>query len=79
MPSLPYLKIEKSVLILEKKGADCVYPWVRFSIQNIVFRVSRSEISKMLPCVASCSCVFNEMFIEVPKFHKVTCSEPWHI
>ena len=71
MPSLPYLKIEKSVLILEKKGADCVYPWVRFSIQNIV--------SKMLPCVASCSCVFGEMFIEVPKFHKVACSEPWHI
>ena len=32
---------KKSVLILEKRDPDCVHHWVKFSIQNVVLRVSR--------------------------------------
>ena len=47
--SCPFLKIEKSVLILGKKGPDSVYVWVKYSIQNVVLRVSRRKDSKMFP------------------------------
>ena len=33
---LPFLKIEKSILILEKKALNYVYLWVEVSIQNVV-------------------------------------------
>ena len=42
-----------------KKGPDCVHLWVKFSIENIVSRVFRRKISKMFPCRASFSCVFD--------------------
>ena len=32
----PFLKTEKSALILEKKGPDCVHLWAKLSIQNVV-------------------------------------------
>ena len=53
-----------------KKGPDCVQFWVKFSIQNVVLRLSTGKISKMFFCMASYSCVFNEMFIVVLFFHK---------
>ena len=34
-----------------KKGPDCDHLWVKFSIQNIVLRVSRRKNSKMFPCI----------------------------
>ena len=49
-----------------KKGLDCVYTWVKFSIQNVVLRVSRRKNSKMFPCGASFSIVIDQIFIEVP-------------
>ena len=58
-PRLPFLKIEKSVLI-----------WVKCSIQNIVLGVSWRKNSKMFPFRTSFSGVFNKIFIEVPYFHK---------
>ena len=36
-----------------KKGPDCVHLWVKFSIQNVLLRVSRRENSKMFPYRAS--------------------------
>ena len=66
----PFLKMEKSVLILEENCPDCVHLWVKFSIQNAVFRVSKKKNSKMFPYGAFFSCVFDEMFIEVPQFHE---------
>ena len=39
---------------------------VKFCIQNIVLGVSRRKNPKIFPCGAFYSCVFNEMFIEVP-------------
>ena len=53
-----------------KKGPDCIHFCVIFSIQNVVLRVSRGEKCKSFPCEAFFSCVFVEMFIEVPKFHE---------
>ena len=38
----PFLKIEKSALILEK-GSNCLHSWVESSIQNVVSRVSRRK------------------------------------
>ena len=37
------VRIEKSALILGKKGPDCVHPGVESSIQNVVLRVSRRK------------------------------------
>ena len=52
-----------------KKVSDCVHPWVKFSIQNVVLRVCRRENWKNLPLRAFYSCFFCEMFFEVPWFH----------
>ena len=49
----------------ENKESDCVHPWVKFSIENIVSRVSRRKSSKIFPCGTLFSCVFNEMFVKV--------------
>ena len=49
----------------EKKDPDCVHIWVKFSIENIVSRVSRRKNPIMFPCEALFSCVFSEMFIKV--------------
>ena len=42
----PFLKIKKSNLILKKIQPD----FVKFSIQNVVLRVSRRKNSKNFPC-----------------------------
>ena len=47
-----FSKIEEIALILEKKSHDCVHLWVKFSIENIVLRVSRRKNSKIFPCGA---------------------------
>ena len=46
----PFLKIEKNALILGKKGPDCVHFWVKFSIQNVILRISKRKKSKMFLC-----------------------------
>ena len=46
-PPLPFLKIKKSVLILEKKCPDCIHPWVKLTIQKVVLWVSRIKNSKI--------------------------------
>ena len=64
-------EIEKSVLVMGRKVlvlgrkvlVGCVHFWVKFSIQNVVLRVSSRKVSEMFPCRASFSCAFDEMFI----------------
>ena len=53
-----------------KKGPDCAHPWVKFSIQNVVLRISRRKNSKLFPCGAFFSWNFDEIFIEVSQFHE---------
>ena len=60
---------------MDKKNRD----WVKFCIQSIVLGVPRRKISKIFPCGAFYSCVFNEMFIEVPQFHKTSLSFITHL
>ena len=67
-PPLPFLKIEK-MSRLWNKVPDCACLWFKFSIQYVVLRLSRRKVSKMFPCGASFSCVFDEMFVEVFQFH----------
>ena len=62
----PFLKIKKKCLDFRKKGSDCVRPYVKFAIQNIVLRVSKRKYFKIFPCRAFISEIFDEMFIEVP-------------
>ena len=57
MPSFSSLKIEKSILILERKAL------IKFSIQNVVLRVGK-KFPKCFPA-GLLSFVFDEMFIEV--------------
>ena len=59
----PFLKIEKSVLILEKRLNDL---FVKFSIQN--GRKNSTQFFSAGPFL----CVFDEIFIEVPKFHETS-------
>ena len=55
-----------------KKGPDCIHLCVKFSIQNVVLRISRTKKFQIFPCGASFSCVFDEVFIEVSKFHETS-------
>ena len=48
----PFMKIEKSVLILEEKVLVVVHSWVECSVQSVALRVSRRKPPKVLPCVA---------------------------
>ena len=48
------------------KNRDYVLLWVKFCIRNIVLGVSRRKNPKIFPCGAFYSCVFKEVFIEVP-------------
>ena len=57
---------EKALDWIREKNHDCVHLWVKFCIQNVVLGVSRRKDSEIFPCRAFYSCVFNEMFIEVP-------------
>ena len=46
MPPLPFFENRKKCPDLGKKGPDCVLPWVKFSIQNVVLKVSRIKNAK---------------------------------
>ena len=48
-----------------KKDSNCAHPWVESPIQNVVLRESRRKSFKIFKNF-SCSCVFDEKFIEVP-------------
>ena len=61
----PFLKIEKSVLILEK-GPGFIDLFVKFSIQN--GRKNSTQFFSARPFL----CVFYEIFIDVPKFHETS-------
>ena len=64
-PLLHYLKTKKCP-DFGKKGPDSINHWVKFSIQNVVLRVSRRKNSKMFLCGNCFSCVFDKMFTTPP-------------
>ena len=49
MPPLPFFENRKKCPDLGKKGPDCALPWVKFSIQNVVLKVSRIKNAKIFP------------------------------
>ena len=65
MPPLPFFKNRKTCPDFGKMRPDCIYLWVKFSIQNVVFRVSRKKTQNFFPACLF-FCVFDEMFIKVP-------------
>ena len=50
----------------KKKCPDCVHPYIKFSIQNVVLRVSKRKNFEMFPCEAFFTEIFDELFIGVP-------------
>ena len=46
-PPLPACKNQKNRSDFGKKGRDCIHHWVKFSIQNVVLRVSRRKNYKI--------------------------------
>ena len=49
---------------LGKKGPHCLHVWVKFSIQNVVLRVSRRKKAKKCYTAGPFfTCVFDEIFI----------------
>ena len=59
-PPLRFFKNKKNVLILEKK-ALIVYPYVKFSIQNVVLRVSKRKNFNFFSFGVFFSGIFDEM------------------
>ena len=61
----PFLKIKKKWPDFWKKGPDCVHPYVKFTVQNVVLTVSKRKNFKVLPCEAFFSGIFDKMFLGV--------------
>ena len=58
-PLLSFFENQKKRPNSKKKCPDCVLPWVKFSIQNVVWRVSRRKNAKVffldfLTCLSKC-------------------------
>ena len=51
-PPLPFFENRRNCPDFGKKSHDCVHLLVKFSIENIVLRVSRRKNSKIFPCGA---------------------------
>ena len=47
---LPFFENQKKYPDFRKKGPDCVHPYVKFTIQNVVLRVSKRKKITIFPC-----------------------------
>ena len=64
-PPLPFFEIPKKCPDFRKKIPDCVHPLVKFTIQNVVLRVSQRKNFKIFPAGPFFG-IFDEMFNGVP-------------
>ena len=48
---LPFFENKKKCRDFRKKGPDCVHPYVKFTIQNVVLRVSKRKNFNIFPCL----------------------------
>ena len=71
-PPLPFFKNQKKCPDFGKKVLIVSIFVLSFSIQDVVLRVLGEKNSKIFACGAFFSCAFDEMFIEVPKFHETS-------
>ena len=65
-PPLPFFENQKECSNFREKGPYCAPPWVKFSVQNVVWRVSSRKHAKIFPGGAFFSWLFDEIFIKVP-------------
>ena len=65
LPSF-FLKIKKKCPDFRKKGSDCVHPYIKFTIGNVVLRVSKRKNFDISACGAFFTRIFDEIFIGVP-------------
>ena len=45
-----------------EKSPNCIHLWVKFSIQNVVLRISRRKNSKMFPCCFPFLCFWRNVY-----------------
>ena len=66
MSPLHFFENQKRCPDFGKKGSNCVHLWVNFSIENIVLRVSWSEIPKFCRYGVFSLSFLMKCFIEMP-------------
>ena len=69
-PPLPFYEKQKKCLNLRKKGPDYALLWVKFSIENVVWGVSKRKNTKMFPCGAFLSWLLTKCLLKCPNSKK---------
>ena len=72
---LPFFENRKHWSDFGKKGPDCVHLWVKFSIQNVVLKVSRRKKSQIFPCGSFFLLFLTKCLSKCPSFTKPPL--PW--
>ena len=62
----PFFENKKKCPDFRKESPDCVRPYIKFTIQNAVLRVSKRKNFEKFPCEAFFTGSFDELFIGVP-------------
>ena len=75
-PTLLFLKIRK-VSWIYKNGPGCVHFWVKFSVQNVVLRVSTRKNTKIFLCRVFFPDFLTKWLSKCPNFMKTNL--PWKI
>ena len=63
---LPFLENRKRCPDFREKDPDCVHPYVKFTIQNVVLKASKIKSFKTFPYGAVFSGIFDDTFIGMP-------------
>ena len=74
---LLFFENQKKVPWFEKKDPDSVQFWVKFSIRNVVLRVSRGKNSKLFSCRVFFSSILTKCLSKCPNSTKLPLS--WKI
>ena len=62
----PFFENKKKCPDFRKESPDCVHPYIKFTIQNAVLRVSKRKNFEKFPGEAFFTGSFDELFIGVP-------------
>ena len=69
-PPLPFFENQRKCHDFAKQGPDCVHPQVKFTIQNVVLRVSRRKNSEIFSARSFFFEFLRERLWKCPKFTK---------
>ena len=69
-PPLLFFENKKKCPDFSKKGPDCVHPYVKCTIQNVVLRVCKRKNFKIFPCGVFFLEFLTKCLSECPNFTK---------